>query len=66
MGMEFFVVGAGVALLGGTASRARRIAGDVVHVVGGVGRECECVFVIVSSSVLFIHQFLISLAGPNV
>jgi hypothetical protein len=67
-----FVVGVGVAvevvvvaLVGGTASRGRRFAesADDVHALvlvrggnGGEGRECECVFVIISSSVLFISS----------
>jgi hypothetical protein len=60
-----FVVGVEVvvALVGGTASRGRRFAEgeDVVHALvlvrgsnGSEGREHECVFVIISSSVLFI------------
>jgi hypothetical protein len=59
VGVEVVVV----APVDGTASRARRFAEgeDIVHSLvlvrgsnGGEGRECECVFVIISSSVLFI------------
>jgi hypothetical protein len=61
IGIEVVVV----ALVGGTASRRRRFAGRedvVVHGLvlvksGGEGRERECIFVIVSSSVLFQTPF---------
>jgi hypothetical protein len=61
--MDFFVVGVWVgvgvefgvvALVGGSGSRGWRMGGGV----GGEGRECECVSVIVSSPALFTPHLL--------